>query len=102
MLAGLAAERDDVAWDRVLFSAKESVFKAWFPLAQRWLGFEECRVELGLDGSVRAAILVPGPLVGSLRIGVLAGRWRALRTHVATAIIVSADTADGDHPSGRG
>jgi 4'-phosphopantetheinyl transferase EntD len=90
MLAALTAERDDIAWDRVLFSAKESVFKAWFPLAQRWLGFEECRVELDVDGSVRASLLVPGPVVDGVRIGVLHGRWRALRTHVGTAIIVPA------------
>jgi 4'-phosphopantetheinyl transferase EntD len=90
MLAALAAERDDVAWDRVLFSAKESVFKAWFPLAQRWLGFEECRIELQVDGGIRATLLVPGPVLDSVRIGVLAGRWRALRTHVATAIVVPA------------
>jgi 4'-phosphopantetheinyl transferase EntD len=90
MLAALAAERDDVAWDRVLFSAKESVFKAWFPLAQRWLGFEECRVELDVDGGVRASLLVPGPVVGGVRIGVLQGRWRALPTHVGTVIAVPA------------
>jgi 4'-phosphopantetheinyl transferase EntD len=30
-----------MSWDRLLFSAKESVFKAWYPLAQRWLGFED-------------------------------------------------------------
>jgi 4'-phosphopantetheinyl transferase EntD len=94
MLAALAAERDDVAWDRVLFSAKESVFKAWFPLAQRWLGFEDCRVELGVDGSVRARLLVPGPVVDGVRIAVLDGRWRALRTHVATAITIPAVAAE--------
>jgi 4'-phosphopantetheinyl transferase EntD len=88
MLAALTRQRDDVAWDRVLFSAKESVFKAWFPLAQRWLGFEECRVELGVDGSMRAVLLVPGPVVDGIRIGVLAGRWRALPTHVATAVTI--------------
>ena len=33
-----------ICWDRLLFSAKESVFKAWFPLAQRWLGFEDARI----------------------------------------------------------
>jgi len=26
------------SWDRLLFSAKESVYKAWFPLTGRWLG----------------------------------------------------------------
>jgi len=35
------AELPDVHWDRLLFSAKESVYKEWFPLAKRWLGFED-------------------------------------------------------------
>jgi 4'-phosphopantetheinyl transferase EntD len=101
MLTALAAERNDVAWDRVLFSAKESVFKAWFPLAQRWLGFEECRVELDVDGSVRGTLLVPGPVVDGVRIAVLDGRWRALRTHVATAIAVPAGAPDDRSRPGR-
>src|SRR5207302_1592308 len=37
---------DETSWDTVLFSAKESVFKAWFPLARRWLGFEDAHVDL--------------------------------------------------------
>jgi 4'-phosphopantetheinyl transferase EntD len=36
---------DEVRWDRLVFSAKESVFKAWFPLTGSWLGFEEALVE---------------------------------------------------------
>jgi 4'-phosphopantetheinyl transferase EntD len=98
MLAALAAESEDVAWDRVLFSAKESVFKAWFPLAQRWLSFEECRVELDVDGTVRATLLVPGPVVDGVRLGVLRGRWRALRTHVGTAVAVPAVAPDRRSP----
>ena len=38
-LAALAATVPGTHWDRMLFSAKESVYKAWFPLTQRWLGF---------------------------------------------------------------
>jgi 4'-phosphopantetheinyl transferase EntD len=100
MLAGLATARADVAWDRVLFSAKESVFKAWFPLAQRWLGFEECRVELLPDGAVRAQLLVPGPTAGGARIDVFHGRWRVLRTHVATVVAVPG--RPGVTPPGQG
>ena len=46
-----------VHWDRVLFSAKESVYKAWFPLTRRWLGFEEADIVLRLDGSFEATLL---------------------------------------------
>lgn len=34
-----------LCWDRLLFSAKESVYKAWFPLTRAWLGFQDVRVE---------------------------------------------------------
>jgi 4'-phosphopantetheinyl transferase EntD len=34
-----------VCWDRLVFSAKESVYKAWFPLTGSWLGFEDVVVE---------------------------------------------------------
>jgi 4'-phosphopantetheinyl transferase EntD len=53
-----------VHWDRLLFSAKESVYKAWFPLAKRWLGFEEAVVTV--DASTEtfvAQLLVSGPLL---------------------------------------
>jgi enterobactin synthetase component D / holo-[acyl-carrier protein] synthase len=46
-----------VHWDRVLFSAKESVYKAWFPLTRRWLGFEQADIELRLDGTFEARLL---------------------------------------------
>lgn len=54
-----------VHWDRLLFSAKESVYKTWFPLARRWLGFEDARLEFrpGPDpvrGEFVARLLVPG------------------------------------------
>ena len=40
-LARLATADPGAPWERLLFSAKESVYKAWFPLTGRWLGFEE-------------------------------------------------------------
>jgi 4'-phosphopantetheinyl transferase EntD len=46
-----------VHWDRVLFSAKESVYKAWFPLTRRWLGFEQADIELRPDGTFEAILL---------------------------------------------
>ncbi|HEX6452667.1 MAG TPA: 4'-phosphopantetheinyl transferase superfamily protein, partial [Trebonia sp.] len=44
MLGELSAAAPGVSWDRLLFSAKESVYKAWFPLARRWLGFEDAEI----------------------------------------------------------
>ena len=32
---------DPDPWDRVLFGAKKSVYKAWFALTHRWLDFTQ-------------------------------------------------------------
>lgn len=40
---GLAI-RPQVAWDRLLFSAKESVYKAWSCLTDQWLDFQDCAI----------------------------------------------------------
>ncbi|MFJ7175487.1 4'-phosphopantetheinyl transferase [Streptomyces massasporeus] len=85
-LRGLAAERPDIHWDRLLFSAKESVYKAWFPLTGKWLDFMEADIELTADGTFRAALLVPGPWVGGRRLSHFDGRWTAGRGLIATAI----------------
>jgi 4'-phosphopantetheinyl transferase EntD len=41
--------RPGIHWDRVLFSAKESIYKAWYPLQGVWLGFEDVDVVLGAE-----------------------------------------------------
>ena len=73
-LAELAAERPQVRWDRLVFSAKESVYKAWFPVARRWLGFGEASVAFvpdeGMSGSGSGAASGAGAVSGS---GVVSG-----------------------------
>jgi len=34
-----------IFWDRILFSAKESIYKAWFQYQRAWLGFEDAVVQ---------------------------------------------------------
>lgn len=81
-------------WDRLLFSAKESVYKAWFPLTGKWLDFSEADIEIFTDpgeevrGGLRARLLVPGPVVDGERLDVFEGRWTVGRGLVATAITV--------------
>jgi 4'-phosphopantetheinyl transferase EntD len=48
-VAGLAATHPGVCWDRLLFCAKESVYKAWYPVTGRWLGFEDAEVTFGFE-----------------------------------------------------
>ena len=93
-LRRLAADRPEVHWDRLLFSAKESVYKAWFPLTRMWLDFSEADIDVSagpdgpLDGTFRARLLVPGPVVGDHRLGHFEGTWTVRRGLVATAVAV--------------
>jgi 4'-phosphopantetheinyl transferase EntD len=90
-LAALTALRPDVCWDRLLFSAKESVYKAWFPLTHRWLGFEEACVEFDpVSGSFTAWLLVDGPMLNGVRLTSFHGRWLVSDGLLVTAIAVTA------------
>jgi 4'-phosphopantetheinyl transferase EntD len=90
-LRDLAEAVSAICWDRVLFSAKESVYKAWFPLTRRWLGFDEADITIGVaDGTFRARLLVPGPMAGGRPLTGFTGRWLAHRGLVLTAITVPA------------
>ncbi len=88
-IAVLAAARPDAAcWDRLLFCAKESVYKAWFPLAQEWLGFDDAEIVIDAGGTFTARLLVPGPLISGSPLTSLGGRWLAARGLLVTAIAV--------------
>lgn len=89
-LRELAAVNPGVCWDRLLFSAKESVYKTWFPLARSWLGFESAVIVIDpRDGTFSAHLLVPGPVVTGTPLTVLNGRWLADRGFLVTATAVS-------------
>lgn len=82
-----AATAPGVHWDRLLFSIKESVYKAWFPLAERWLGFEDAVVTIdGRERTFSARFLVPGPIVGGRELTGLSGTWLAREEIVLAAI----------------
>ncbi len=89
-LAGLAAVAPGFCWDRILFSAKESVFKAWFPATGLRLGFSDAEVELDESGSFAAHLLVPVPVVGGRRVATYDGFWAVSRGLVVTAVAVPA------------
>jgi 4'-phosphopantetheinyl transferase EntD len=78
-----------VHWDRLLFSAKESVYKAWFPLAGRWLGFEDAELTLAAEtGRFTARLLVPGPSPAGRQLAGFSGRWLVRDGLVLTAIVL--------------
>jgi enterobactin synthetase component D / holo-[acyl-carrier protein] synthase len=87
MLGELSVTAPGVSWERLLFSAKESVYKAWFPLSRRWLGFEDAEITIGTDGTFGARLLVPG---GPTCPTGFTGRWLARNGLVVTAITTPA------------
>ena len=71
-----AAPACGLHWPVLLFSAKESIYKAWYPLTGRFLGFLE--VELRIDPSSRS-------FSAELGAGLCAaGRFSASAAHVFT------------------
>ena len=77
-----------VHWDRLTFSAKEAVYKAWFPITHRWLGWHDVSITFcphtGAFESMLALELSPGER--SLR--KLSGRWLVQRGLVVTAVLI--------------
>jgi 4'-phosphopantetheinyl transferase EntD len=88
MLAARTAADSSVHWDRMLFCAKETVYKAWYPLARKWLGFEEASIVLAPDGTFTAKLLVPGPTVDGAEVAGFTGRWIIGDGLVITAIVL--------------
>jgi 4'-phosphopantetheinyl transferase EntD len=80
-----------IHWDRILFSAKESVYKAWYPMAKRWLGFKDALVTVQPEsGAFHARLLGAGPAVGGQSATSFHGRYLVENGLVITAVSLSA------------
>ena len=100
-LIATAAERDRLAvaemepgspnWDRLLFSAKEAVYKAWFPLVGEWLDHQQAEIIFGPhDGAFAALLSRDGLIVNGHHVRRLHGRWIRDRGILLTAVVVGA------------
>ena len=86
----------DVCGDKVLFSAKEAVFKAWFPLERTLLGFEQVQIVLSPDGLFTAAIRPSAPRqrpVGGVPAR-LSGHWDLSGGILRTAVVLPSRETD--------
>jgi 4'-phosphopantetheinyl transferase EntD len=89
----IAALPADLHWDRILFCAKEATYKAWFPLTQRWLGFEDAHISFAVDSSGTAGEFVSRILIDPVArsgppLTELAGRWSVAGGLALTAIVL--------------
>ncbi|GAA1254859.1 4'-phosphopantetheinyl transferase superfamily protein [Sphaerisporangium rubeum] len=76
-----------VRWDRLLFSAKEAVYKAWFPLTGRRLDFPDASVEFD-PGT--GTFLARTAVTGGREPRYFSGRWGAGSGLLATVVTVPA------------
>lgn len=100
-VVSLPVERDDLVrlfrqdpatcWDTLLFSAKESLYKAWFPTTRRFLGSEESRIRFDLgagdQGTFFAEVLAASAPGWTTH---YSGRWLIGRGLVVTVVVVPA------------
>ena len=89
-LAMTQLQPDSPNWDRLLFSAKESVYKTWFPLVGEWLDHQQ--VEILIDPhnqTFKAQLSRNGLTVGGRHIRHLHGRWTHTQGILATAVVVT-------------
>jgi len=79
-----------VRWDRLLFSAKEAAYKAWFLLTGATPGFADVEMTEPADGRFTLRLLTPGR--GQARPGPprLEGGWLVSRGLIVTAVAAPA------------
>ena len=89
----ISALPGELHWDRILFCAKEATYKAWFPLTQRWLGFEDAHITFtvgsdGTTGDFVSRILIDPAALSGPPLCELAGRWSVAGGLALTAIVL--------------
>jgi 4'-phosphopantetheinyl transferase EntD len=76
-----------VCWDRLLFSAKESVAKLWYPLTGQWLGFHDVAIRPAITGTFDVCLPPrPGRGPDDRPRSQMTGRWLARDGLIVTAI----------------
>lgn len=80
---------DGINWATLIFSAKESLYKAWFPLTHRWLDFSEA--EIAVDRRRRSFVprLYTPFLMTVVDGAVWEGRLALHGDHLLTSVVVS-------------
>ncbi|THA26319.1 4'-phosphopantetheinyl transferase superfamily protein [Streptomyces sp. RKND-216] len=85
-----------VHWDKLLFSAKESVYKTWFPMMRRPLEFEDALITFDPADGEFTARLLPHAVRGiSGAPEEFTGRWAAAHGLLVTAIAFPARVPAG-------
>lgn len=86
-VASLSATDPGVCWDRLLFSCKEAVYKAWYPVTGEWLGFADAELTFDVaSGGFTARLAKKGPEIDGAPLIEFRGRWLARDGFVLSAV----------------
>jgi 4'-phosphopantetheinyl transferase EntD len=88
------ARRSDCDWGTLLFSAKESLYKCYFPLTRSFLGFRDAEIQLDPDTASFTARLLRDAAPSALGARTFRGRFRVEGDHVITAVTLTAADCD--------
>ena len=99
-LPRMTAQRPDVCWDRLVFSAKESVYKAWYPLTGRKLEFEDVLITVNpTQNTFRARLLVPGPILEGRSLTCFDGHWIVRNGLIVTSTALPRESRSARQPA---
>jgi len=85
-IAQLSAAVPAVPWDRLLFSAKESACKLWYPLTGQWPALHDVAASLVAGGTFTVRMRGAGPEACPSPESRIKGRWVARGGLIVTAI----------------
>ena len=90
-----AGQNRRVCWDRLLFCAKEAIYKAWFPVMRSWLGFHDALVDFDIHtGGFRGVLVAPEEAVDQ-DLRTLTGKWLVREDKLLAAVTVPGVSAEG-------
>ena len=76
-------------WDKLIFSAKESVYKMWFPITGQWLGFQDVKINIDPERKTFEVRFLRHPSDIHWTNNVLLGRFRMWNHLVLTSVCLS-------------
>lgn len=90
MIDALSRQEPSLAWSCVVFSAKESIYKAWYPLTGAWLDFDEVSVQVEHGSQTFRARLPAHVGAGGVSTSEeMTGRWLATADLILTTAYLS-------------
>jgi 4'-phosphopantetheinyl transferase EntD len=90
LIHGIAALEEGPCWDRLLFSAKESVYKTWCPVMGTWLDPQESEIVFHPGCATFTAVLSrPCTPAGGRPVARLEGRWARQQGLLLTALVLA-------------